>query len=508
MINFIPNDPRAGTTAPQMRSQAPHADRPANRSGFTLSGASPEAVSAPGTPEFLFWQCREAALEALDAWEASAGPHTKWQGNRSRLPLLQNVGQDLNAFYNRSSFSFFNRTVGNATFFSGASTDVVAHEVGHGLLDSVRPDFFSVNFLEVGAFHEGFGDCMAILTALQDRDTRKKLLAAAANLRKKNFVEGTAEDLSEGIRRINPNHNAATPRRAFNTFKFQIPQTLPSNGGPGALINEVHSFGMLTSGCFWEMLANIFAAAAQTEAGLLAAAKTAGGILIAGAKGAVIGPRFLQAVGRAMVLADQTLNGAANRDHIRNAFQAHNVLLGTNTMVAPTMALAGPAPRRAALSQSTRKDLAERLSAPKGAKMKSEGMNVFGTPMVAVTHEREVSLGAVDKRLKGVVGMAVEPVMVGESGGRAAVMGMMPVASDTESEVQEFVKTLLAHERIDWGGRKAKSARRRSTAFAATTAEDDNHTTHAIVTTNGKKMLVRTRFLCGSDCRCSLHSNR
>jgi hypothetical protein len=135
--------------------------------------------------------------------------------------------------------------VGAQTFFSGASTDVVSHEVGHGLLDSMRPDFFGVNFLEVGAFHEAFGDCIAILTALSDTETRQRLLAVAPNLRARDFVESTAEQLSRAIGLAIPGHNAAEPRHAFNTFKFQIPSTLPDDGGPGALINEVHSFGEL-----------------------------------------------------------------------------------------------------------------------------------------------------------------------------------------------------------------------------------------------------------------------
>ena len=62
----------------------------------------------------------------------------------------------------------------------------------------MRPDFFEVNFLEVGAFHEAFGDCIAILTALGDLETRQKLLAVTTDLRKRNFVESTAEDLSNG----------------------------------------------------------------------------------------------------------------------------------------------------------------------------------------------------------------------------------------------------------------------------------------------------------------------
>jgi hypothetical protein len=495
-INFIPNDPRAGAAAPAMRVQPSRANRPATRSGFVFTGATPEGTLAPGTSGFLFWQCREAAIAAIEAWEASAGSHSRWQGNRSTLALRQDAGEDLNAFYDRASFSFFHRTVAGALFLSGQSTDVVAHELGHGLLDSVRPDFFSVNFLEVGAFHEGFGDCMAILTALNDLDTRKKLLAVTTTLRKKNFVESTAEDLSRGIGLLIPGHNAAEPRHAFNPFKYQLPQTLPSNGGPGALINEVHSFGMLLSGCFWELIANLFgAASSKTPATLLAAARKAGTILIAGARGSVVTPRFLQSVGRAMVLADQSLHGGVNRDHIRNAFQTHNILLGANTMIAPSMALAGQAPKGAALSTATQKDLRDRLGVRAGAKLSLEAKNVFGTRMVAATHAREVPLASVSTKLKGVVAVAHEPVMVGASGRKAAVIGAMPHAADTEAEVLAFVETLLAHDRIDFGTEKAATKKRGLMA-----AERPKHTTHIIKRVRGKKVLERVRFLCGQTC--------
>ena len=224
----------------------------------------------------------------MDAWEAVAGNLTRWQGNRRRLALRQDAGVDLNAYYDRTSFSFFHQAVSGTTYYSGASTDVVAHEVGHGLLDSIRPDLWDAAFLETGAFHESFGDCMAVLTALNDSDTRTKLLAVTATLKKANFVEATAENLSEAIRRLVPNHNAAEPRHAFNTFQFQIPETLPANGGPGALINEVHSFGMIFSGCFYDLIALIFAGqSSKTQATLLTSARTAATLLVAGARTAI-----------------------------------------------------------------------------------------------------------------------------------------------------------------------------------------------------------------------------
>jgi Fungalysin metallopeptidase (M36) len=489
-INFIPNDPAAGSTGPAIRVKNPRPNRPASKSGFTFTGASPEGTAAPVTPQFLFWQCREAALAAVEAWEASAGAHTKWQGNRKKLPLRQDTGEDLNAFYDRASFSFFHQAVGGTTFFSGASTDVVAHETGHGLLDSVRPEFFDVNFLEVGAFHEAFGDCIAILTALGDQETRQKLLAVTTDLRKRNFVESTAEELSKGIGKLIPGHNAAEPRHAFNTFKFQLPTSLPDNGGPGVLINEVHSFGMIFTGCFWDLIANLFGAStSKTEAALLTAAQLAGEILIAGGKAAVVTPRFLQSVGRGMMLADQSLHGGANQDHIRDAFKRHDILVGTSVTLVPSMALAGNAPKGASLGAATRRDLVKRLDGGRGAKLRVGAMNVFGTRVVNVVHTRDVPLGGLDDRLKGVVAVAHEQVLVGGSGGRAAIMGALPHAEDTDAEVKSFVESLLKHGRIELGGKSKKKG-------LVASVNRGGDTTHAIKTEGGKKVLRRIRFRC------------
>ncbi|HMH54349.1 MAG TPA: M36 family metallopeptidase [Candidatus Acidoferrum sp.] len=500
-INFIPNDPQAGPTAPALRAQPKRANRPSTKSGFTFTGVAPEGTFNPGTPQFLFWQCREAGLSALQAWEASDGPHKRWQGNRKKLPLQQDTGVDLNAFYDRDSFSFFHAPIGTKTFFSGASTDVVAHEVGHGLLDSIRPDLWDTPLLEAGAFHEAFGDCLALLASLNDKETRQKLLTVTANLRKRNFLESTAEDLSDGIKRIQPTHNAAEPRHAFNTLQFQIPETLPDNGGPGELINEVHSFGMLFSGAFYDVIANIFeAAATHTEASLLTAAQTAGHILIEGTKLAPVTARFLQSVGRSMVLADEQMNAAANRDQIRAAFQAHGILLGTNAMVAPSVALAGAAPRgrAAALAPSTRRDLLRRLGDKRGAKLILSKKNLFGHNVVEAAHRHEVPLGAVDKRLKGAVASIQVPVMVGASGKRAVVLGGIQDATNTEDEVQSFVKSLLTHDQLQIGGKATAKATARATARAKglVSATSVGTPTHEIKTEGGKRVLRRLRFTC------------
>src|SRR5258707_5671599 len=364
----------AGGASPPMRPQQARPDRPAGRAGFTYANPATEGQYAPGTPEFLFWQCREAALAALDTWESFAGNLPAWSPeavDQNNLPLLQNAGNVLNAFYDRQSFSFFQHVIPAKSTYSGASTDVVSHEVGHGLLDSVRTDLFDSLFLEAAAFHEAFADCMALLTAFSDLQSRQALLAVAPDLGTANFIETTAEDLSDGVlQSYGPNANPSAPRHALNDFKFQIPSTLPTNGPPGQLIDESHSFGQVFSGPFYDCIRNVFnAMPSNSEQDLLAAAATVAKILLSLVRSAPLVPRFFESVGRSMISADQQLNGGTNQAAIQNAFVRHGIALLGAGVLAPRADLAGSVPAltgKAAsiLDLATRKDLLQRIGAP------------------------------------------------------------------------------------------------------------------------------------------------
>lgn len=510
-INFIPNDPLAIQSGP-MRKTAPRPNRPAGKAGFEFFDASPEGLFEPGTPEFLFWQCREAALISVNVWEALHASLTTWSAEAAdpkKMKLVQDGGDDLNAFYDREHLAFFHHTTGTHTTFSAASTDVVAHEAGHAFLDLLRPELFVGNVTEQGAFHEAFGDCLAILVALFDNKTRQALLAASPNLGAANFVEATAEDLSDAVRlELGPSHPAAKPRRALNTFQFQLPTSLPTSGPPDRLTSEIHSFGRLFSGCFYDTIRKIFngAAGAKDEAALLKAAKTAGKLLVKGAAQAPLSVRFFQSVGRAMVLADDAANGGANRAAIGQAFAGHGVQLGSASALLPKAGLAGNAPKAgkaaATLSPATLKDIRHRIGASAGARFSMTPITLGAERVVEVVHHRAVPLGGISKQLKGVVAMAPEALVVGKSGRAAAAFSAMPDASTTTDEVTKFVETLLAHGRIDFGGEKTVKPKS-SLALGAVGALGKaklpklaSLPTHRIVTKGGKKILMRIRFTC------------
>jgi hypothetical protein len=501
-INFIPNDPLVVSTIP-MRSKTARATRSGAVAGFTYSAQGAEARYAPGTPDFLFWQSREAALAAVKVFEDLRGQRlTRWARSRDprKLDLIPNAGVDLNAYYDGQSLSFFEYTTAGITTYSAASTDVVAHEAGHALLDAIRPDLWDSTFPETNAFHEAFGDCIAILTALADSATRTAVLAS---IRSQNAVEATAEDLSAGVKRaLGARHPASAPRHARNPFQWALPSTLPSVGGPAVLTSEVHSFARVFTGCFWDTILGIFAQRSTSSAAALwTATRIAGRLLIAAAAEAPETPRFFQSVGQAMVLIDENTHRSANRTVIRTAFAGHNVMLGSNAMLAPSAALAGPAPRigapgkAAAVPASVLQDLRRRIAAPGGSTVTTSSQRVAGQPVAQVVHHRRIPLGVLDARLRGVVAVAREPVLMGATQSRAAVLGALPEPHTSADEVHTYVSTLLGSSRIAFDTDRA----RKGLGGVRKTDKRERPAMFAVRSRGHEKVLTRLRFACRAD---------
>ena len=523
-INFIPNDPNARNDLP-MRQQPARPDRSASRAGFNFENPhAPQDRFDFGTLDFLFWQSREAALAAVEAWEEFAGNLTSW-ANRSANPKridLSPVFDDgqtfgarrLNAYYDGQGVRFFDFNNGEETIFSGVSTDTVSHECGHALLDSVRPELFHSNLPEVPAFHEAFGDCIALLTALADRPTRTKLLQVSPDLSAANFVESNSEYLSAAILKQFGNVAPSKPRRALNTFQWQLPTALPPgsfNDPPETLSREAHSYSRVFSGCFYDVLRGIFTSGnGGNEAALATAAVTAGKLLVEAVRATPETARYFQGIGRAMVKVDDQQNGGANREIIGRAFANHNILLGSAAMTAATAGLAGPPPKvlktSATIAPATLADLRQRMRTQKSARFEIRPMRMLGEGIAEAVHRREVPLGQVSSRLRGVVAYATEPVLVGSSGPKAALLGALPESNRSEDEVTAYVETLLTHDRIALSGRQpqrrapvAKKGTRRLSVVAGASSNSDSSLlyTHVIRPVAGKKVLTRIRFVCG-----------
>ena len=498
-ILFLGNDPEAKHgIAPRLVT--PMRRRGKRRADFDL-GSMPRARRWPlDSDEFLAWQCREGLLRALSTWESIAGPLTRWQGRkRPRLKVRVDAGADRNAYYARGELGFCSDTNARGRVRRFAmSVDVVAHEAGHAFLDAIRPDLFDTPYLETNAFHEAFGDCIAILTSLADDGIRKALLKRDPLLSRANFVETLMESLANATREASRGDNAAAPRRGKNRHRWMLPTELPDDGGPGVLINEDHSFGQVFVGCFYDTLRNVFRASPKRNAAALArAASVVGKLLVRAAEKAAITPRFFQAVGRAMSLEDDALHGRAHHEAIRLAFQAHGILLGSVVAVAPRASLRGSAPKRvrgrkSVLAKATLEDLRSRLSLPARTTMSVRSYDLGGTRVAEASHLRPVPLRGLSEQLANVVALGPEPALIGASEKSAAVLGALPDAQMTRDEVRSFVAGLVRRGAIAFNAGDAKAARP-----ARGAVRPHGTVTHVVVERRGRKVLERLRFSCG-----------
>jgi hypothetical protein len=87
-----------------------------------------------------------------------------------------------------------------------------------------------------------------------------------------------------------------------------------------------------------------------------------------------------------------------------------------------------------------------------------------------------------------VVALAPEAVLIGRSGRRAAVLGGLPEPGATKDEVEAYVESLVAHDRIDYGPRQ-------HAAVAAGSRRSSWHS-HGVQSVGGRRVLKRLRFAC------------
>lgn len=201
----------------------------------------------------VFADAAKTVAKYNEVYQEVTGKTIDWAFGEKQLGLSPETGEWPNAFYARQ--------LGGVHFFTykdtstGNSGEVVSHEVGHAILDAIRPNYMGrTGGQESGAFHEAFGDVMAFLMTLSDDAALDKLAADSGGHLKahRNFVSDMGEDFGRALGRGN-----GGIRNSFNEFKYQDPATLPDRGDETHLGSEVHDFSRLWSGAFYDVLAGI-----------------------------------------------------------------------------------------------------------------------------------------------------------------------------------------------------------------------------------------------------------
>ncbi len=237
------------------------------------------AVEPDGNGDFLF--CPATELAKFDAVHTFAvarqvltmyqralkrnniQPEIVWQWQRSDTPLAQQATVPLTlrpravkygkaACYQRSrreiTFDYFPSDYGDQPLrwvYTCQSFDLVAHEMGHAILDGMKPGFLDSTDLETHALHESFADLTAIFTMLAQMDQVETIIAESKGfLAQPTFLSEVAEEFG-----LAADESPTGVRNAINNFVYQPDPKLAG---------DAHFRSQVFTGAIFEILLDIF----------------------------------------------------------------------------------------------------------------------------------------------------------------------------------------------------------------------------------------------------------
>ncbi|CAN7584721.1 hypothetical protein LJR235_004181 [Pararhizobium sp. LjRoot235] len=221
---------------------------------YEFDVAEPPRSDQTGTAEFRYWNAAEALRRSVDFWEPKLG--NRWQCG-DILGVNLDRWEELDADYNRTSLNFYHRTLPDQTVvYTGASPDTLSHELGHAILDTMKPDLWDRGVPEIAAFHESFGDMNAILSALQLPSLRTSILAETQG---RLYCNSRLTRLAEqfGITLHGEDAHLADAnclRNAWNGFNYCDPFSLDPEELTASLSSNPHSFSRIFTGALFEAL--------------------------------------------------------------------------------------------------------------------------------------------------------------------------------------------------------------------------------------------------------------
>jgi hypothetical protein len=134
-------------------------------------------------PQFHAQNVYAIVTQTLARFERALGRRVNWGFFGHQLRIAPHAFADANAFYAPEEralfFGYFAGETGR-TIFTCLSHDIIAHETTHAVLDGIRTRFTDPSSPDQAAFHEGFADCVALLSVFSQREVVEQALELSA----------------------------------------------------------------------------------------------------------------------------------------------------------------------------------------------------------------------------------------------------------------------------------------------------------------------------------------
>jgi hypothetical protein len=139
----------------------------------------------------------------LDLVEEEIGHAIAWKDGGA-LVVRPHAFEGMNAYYDPQNpslnFGYFTSPFRRTPVWVCLSHDVVAHELGHAILDTFRPYYLYSTDLDTSALHESFADILAMFSALQyDSIVQHIYKETGGDMRHPSLVSRLAEEFGIGI---------------------------------------------------------------------------------------------------------------------------------------------------------------------------------------------------------------------------------------------------------------------------------------------------------------------
>lgn len=305
-----------------------------------------------GTKNYVAANSMATVQHTIGSMEKILGYDITFAFGDKQIGLAPDAGVDLNAYYSRDeeSLNFFHDfdPVKKETVYSGASGEVISHEVGHAILDSVRPGFLTSWSADTNGLHEAFGDLTALYMSTQNDEVCQ--LAAqqtGGDLSKPSLLSDTGEHMGRAINNKYDIHDADRDyvRCMINDCKWEDPNNIDSEEPTPEhpVSTEMHDWSRIFSGAQYDVMAAI------TKRNMADGMDAAQAIKAAGqesmellTKAVSISPSHdasYRDVALCMLKIDARSNEGKAHDIILNTFKERNILEEGDDTPAETMGI-------------------------------------------------------------------------------------------------------------------------------------------------------------------------
>lgn len=259
-------------------------------------------------------------------YQELTGKKVEWAFGEDQLIVSPETGEWPNAFYARQMKGVHFFDVKDTS--TGNSGEVASHEVGHAVLDAIRPGYLQGAGPETGAFHEAFGDVLAMLMTLGNEQAVDQIVGQTEGgdlSTKRNMLSDMGEGFGQAL------GMEGGIRTSFNTFTYKDPATLPERGSETELGHEVHDFSRLWSGAFYDVIDGIAdanrAEGMTPKEALLAAGEEGWKLLIGQMESASAGSETtFKEMAAALVAGDAQFNGGKRGELITDIMVKRELL--------------------------------------------------------------------------------------------------------------------------------------------------------------------------------------